>query len=97
MGAVVVVVTDDPELESEPEDEGVDEPELEEVAPEVVDVVVDVRLDAEPEWATVSVATRAPRPTAADVAAIPMAAVIRRIRTMARSLASSAGRWSWRG
>ena len=63
----------------------------------VVDVDVDVRLDAEPEWATVSVATRAPKPTAADVAAIPMAAVIRRTRTMARSLASSAGWRSWRG
>ncbi len=58
--------------------------------PPVVDDVEPV--DAGAEWATVSEATSTPSPAAPVAATIPMAAVMRRTLTMARSRANPAER-----
>jgi hypothetical protein len=63
------------------------------VGPDEVAAVDPVVTEA--EWATVSDATSMPRPAAPATAAIPMVAVIRRTRALARSRASSADRRSW--
>ncbi len=82
-GVVVVVVTDEPE-----DVDGVEPEDV--VEPEALDVDGVVRADTDAARAPLSPATTTPRPIAADVAAIPMATVIRRTRTMARSLATPA-------
>lgn len=101
VGAVVVVVVgaavvavDAPDPLEVDEPLVVDDVEVEPAAVEVV-ALADDEVDVDPvdvgaEWATVSDATSTPSPAAPAAATTPMAVVIRRTLTMARSRANPA-------
>lgn len=92
LGAVVVVVVVGSAADEELDDPAVDEAVVGEVAADVPEFEVPEDCSvADDEWAVVSVPTSRPSPTALATAATPTAAVVRRTRDIARSLARADG------